>query len=133
MDKKEIVDNFNSHSKNCIVFLEKLTGVTYASVLLYKKTKLLKVLSNNYNNWETIFFKNKHHFDCVLMEIAEKLTNIGKNEDTTIIWNSVPENIESKINKEREKHNIYHGISLIHGIDEEYAICIAASLRSSQA
>lgn len=124
MDQEEL--NFKQASQHCLSYLERFSETTYASVLLYKDGKLIKIESNQYNNWNVVFFDKKFHEDCVLMNIAEQVAELNEEKVNTIIWDDVIKDEKSKeINELRQKHNLWHGISLISCLGNSYAVVIS--------
>lgn len=125
MDIKEVKTKFNTSSNNVIKFMNELRKVTYCSTLLVIDNEITAHQSNGYNNWDKRFYYDGLHKDSLLVKLGIELTNIRKNETSTVIWDDVLKSGgPNKIDELRKKNNIYHGISFIYGIEDYMSLSI---------
>ncbi len=126
MDQKKL----SNIMQQCVTTLESLKNKTYVSTLVYIDGKLFDKKTNNFNDWETVFFDKKLYDDCLLLKIVETMHKMQSGEESVILWSANTEN--DHIQKARHDHNLYHGISLIIKIDKSTVFCMSACTSKEQ-
>lgn len=125
MDTKEIKYTFNKCSVDAIKFLDSFSKTTYISTLLVENTNIIAHQSNGYADWDKKFYYDGLHKNSLLIKVGIELTKIKKGEISTVIWDEcLKTEPDNAINIEREKHNIYHGVSFIYGVTDSSSLSI---------
>lgn len=123
--------NFERTSENIMSLLGEIYHTTYLSVILYRSNAIQKIQTNNFNNWENIFFNEGLHKDCLLFKIANSFNEMLPNQEDIIVWDNVVD-INDQIHKMRLEHGLHNGISVIIKCANDIAWCISACSDDTQ-
>jgi len=126
MDQKKLSNTL----EQCTTVLENLRNRTYVSTLIYVDGKFFDKRTNNFNDWENVFFDRKMYHNCLLLKILETMHTLKSDEETVILWDNDTEN--DHIQKARKAHGLYHGISLIIKAGENMVFCMSACTSKEQ-
>jgi hypothetical protein len=116
---------FQEKASEIISVLDEIPCHTYLSVLLYRGSTLINKRSNNYNDWENIFFKSTMLKDCLISHLAKHFAKMNEDNEDTIFWDSVV-NIDNPVHQKRIEHNLNNGITLVKKYTHRYSFCISA-------
>jgi hypothetical protein len=126
MDQKKL----SNILEQSVATLESLKNRTYVSTLIYVDGKLFDKKTNNFNNWETVFFDKKLYDDCLLLKIVETMHKMQSGEESVVLWSADTKN--DHIQQARHEHGLYQGISLIVKIDKNTVFCMSACTSKEQ-
>lgn len=125
MDSKKIKIEFHRYSNEVIKFLNNFERITYVSTLLVGNNKVSAHQSNGYAGWDQKFYYDGKHKDSLLIKLGLELAKIKAGDVSTVVWDDVLKNdVNNNIDKERRKHNIFHGVSFIYGLTDEMSMAI---------
>mgnify|MGYP007079444920 CR=1 FL=1 len=101
-----------------------LKNTSYLSILLFRKTKLVKSINNNYNNWADNYSEDDMSHDNIFYEITHR--KIKASSPAICFWNTVPQTSDEslEIDKRRINYGIYNGVTILECLNNNYTLGI---------